>query len=104
MSDTFLKKNFDLEGQVAVITGGSGVLGGAMARGLAQGGARVAILARKEDQAVQAVASITEAGGEAIYVLADVLNKPQLEAAKDSILGRWGRVDILVNAAGGNLP
>lgn len=104
MSDIFLKKNFDLDGQVAVVTGGSGVLGGAMARGLAQAGARVVILARKEDQAVQSVASLTEAGGEAIYVLADVLNKPQLEAAKDSILGRWGRVDILVNAAGGNLP
>jgi NAD(P)-dependent dehydrogenase (short-subunit alcohol dehydrogenase family) len=104
MSDNFLRKHFDLEGQVAVVTGGSGVLGGAMAKGLAQAGARVAILARREEQAVQAVASITEVGGEGHFVLADVLNRAQLEAAKDNILGRWGRVDILVNGAGGNLP
>jgi NAD(P)-dependent dehydrogenase (short-subunit alcohol dehydrogenase family) len=104
MSENFLKKHFDLSGQVAVVTGGSGVLGGAMALGLAQAGARVAILARREELAAQAVANISEAGGEGLFVVADVLNRAQLEAACATILERWGRIDILVNAAGGNMP
>ncbi len=103
-TSAFLKGLFGLEGQVAVITGGTGVLGGAMARGLAHAGAKVGILGRREEKAEGVATAIQEAGGEAIPLPADVLRKEQLQAARDALLGRWGRVDILVNAAGGNVP
>lgn len=103
MSDALLKELFSLEGRVAVVTGGTGVLGGAMAQGLAGLGARVAVLGRNQERAGKAVASITAAGGEAIALLADVNSPPELLAARDTLLARWGRVDILVNAAGGNV-
>lgn len=103
MSDALLKELFSLEGRVAVVTGGTGVLGGAMAQGLAGLGARVAVLGRNQERAGKAVASITAAGGEAIALLADVNSQPELLAARDTLLARWGRVDILVNAAGGNV-
>jgi NAD(P)-dependent dehydrogenase (short-subunit alcohol dehydrogenase family) len=95
---------FSLEGRVAIVTGGTGVLGGAMARGLAQAGARVGILGRRQAQADAVVAQIEQAGGAALALPADVLQKAQLEVARDTALERWGRIDILVNAAGGNVP
>jgi NAD(P)-dependent dehydrogenase (short-subunit alcohol dehydrogenase family) len=95
---------FGLDNQVAIVTGGTGVLGGAMAHGLARAGARVGILGRRKAQAEQVVAAIEQAGGAALALPADVLHKDQLEAARDAVLERWGRVDILVNAAGGNVP
>ncbi|HET7265749.1 MAG TPA: SDR family oxidoreductase [bacterium] len=95
---------FDLRGRVAVVTGGSGVLGSAMAGGLSAAGVRIAILGRRLDRA-QAVAGQLEAsGGEAIPVAADVLDHAELARARDAVAGRWGRIDILINAAGGNLP
>ena len=93
---------FDLTGKVALVTGGTGVLGGALAHGLAAAGAKVAIMGRREEKASEVVAKIQAAGGEALALPADVLDKAQLGAARDRLLGRWGRVDILVNAAGGN--
>jgi NAD(P)-dependent dehydrogenase (short-subunit alcohol dehydrogenase family) len=95
---------FRLDSQVAVVTGGSGVLGSAMARGLAAAGAKVAVLGRRRDRLDEVVASITAAGGTAVALAADVLVRRDLEAARSSILGTWGRIDILVNAAGGNVP
>lgn len=94
-----LQSLFSLEGQVAVVTGGSGVLGGAMARGLAAAGARVAVLARRREP-LEALAG--ELDG--LPLVADVLQTDQVAAARDAVLDRWGRVDILVNAAGGNVP
>lgn len=99
-----LQSLFSLEGQVAVITGGTGVLGGAMARGLAQAGAKVGVLGRRRAQAETVVADIEALGGAALALSADVLDRPKLEAAREAILGQWGRLDILVNAAGGNMP
>lgn len=103
MSDTYLKELFSLEGRVAVVTGGTGVLGGAMAQGLAQLGARVAVLGRNRERAGKAVAAMTAAGGEAFALLADVNNQAELLKARDALLDHWGKVDILVNAAGGNV-
>ncbi|MGH3145023.1 MAG: SDR family oxidoreductase, partial [Rubrobacter sp.] len=95
---------FDLTGKVAVVTGATGVLGGAMARGLADFGAKVGVLGRREERAKEVVAEIESAGGEALSLPADVLDRGQLEAVREAALGLWDRVDILVNAAGGNVP
>lgn len=95
---------FCLEGKVAIVTGGTGVLGGAMARGLAQRGAKVGILGRRKQVADRAASEIAQSGGEALPLLADVLDKRSLEDARDVLFARWDHLDILVNAAGGNVP
>ena len=92
-----------LTGRVAVVTGGYGVLGGSLASGLAAAGARIAILGRRGDAAAAKVAEICNAGGEALSLIADVLDENQLRDALETLLRAWGRVDILVNAAGGNV-
>ncbi|MDB4883747.1 MAG: D-mannonate oxidoreductase [Gemmatimonadetes bacterium] len=92
-----------LAGKVALVTGGYGVLGASLASGLAESGARVAILGRRRDAADAEVQKIGQAGGEAMTLVADVLDEGQLRAARDELLGEWGRVDILINAAGGNV-
>jgi NAD(P)-dependent dehydrogenase (short-subunit alcohol dehydrogenase family) len=75
-----------------------------MARGLARAGARVGVLGRREERAEELAERITNEGGEALPLSADVLERDQLEAARRAALERWGRIDILVNAAGGNIP
>lgn len=95
---------FDLTGRVAVVTGGTGVLGGAMAAGLAAAGAHVALLGRRRDVAEARAAELSAAHGrDARALVADVLDGDQLRAARDELLADWGRVDVLVNAAGGNV-
>jgi NAD(P)-dependent dehydrogenase (short-subunit alcohol dehydrogenase family) len=95
---------FSLEGKVIVITGATGVLGASLSLAVAGAGARVAILGRNAERAAERVAAIRDAGGEALVILADVLDTKQMEAARDEILAAWGTIDGLVNAAGGNLP
>jgi NAD(P)-dependent dehydrogenase (short-subunit alcohol dehydrogenase family) len=95
---------FSLTGKVAVVTGATGVLGGEMARSLARSGARVAVLGRREEKANRVAGEIEVAGGESLALPADVLDTDRLEDARDALLERWGRIDILVNAAGGNVP
>ena len=97
---TFVSELFGLEDQVAVVTGASGVLGGAIARGLAAAGARVALLARRREPLEALARSL---GENTIAVETDVLDAAQLERARTIVLDRWGRVDALVNAAGGNV-
>ncbi|MEL6718932.1 MAG: SDR family oxidoreductase [Bacteroidota bacterium] len=94
---------FDLTGKVAIVTGGAGALGGAMAMGLAKAGAKVGILSRTATKVEAKVAEIEAAGGEALTLVADVLDEAQLVAAKDKIVETWGSIDILINAAGGNM-
>jgi NAD(P)-dependent dehydrogenase (short-subunit alcohol dehydrogenase family) len=96
--------SFSLEGKVAIVTGGTGVLGGALARGLAAAGARVGILGRRAEQAAQVAEEIERAGGAALPLTADVLDRAQLEAARGRVAQAWGGIDILINAAGGNVP
>jgi NAD(P)-dependent dehydrogenase (short-subunit alcohol dehydrogenase family) len=98
-----MQANFDLSGRVAVVTGGYGVLGGSMAMGLVAAKARVAILGRRRDAAEQRAGQIRQAGGEARVLIADALDERQVADARDELLRTWGRVDILVNAAGGNV-
>ena len=96
--------SFDLTGRVAVVTGGTGVLGGALAHGLAAAGAKVGVLGRRTAKVEEVVEAVRKAGGEALALTADVLDKGQLEGAGAQVLEHWGRIDILVNAAGGNRP
>jgi NAD(P)-dependent dehydrogenase (short-subunit alcohol dehydrogenase family) len=98
-----MASSYDLTGRVAVVTGGYGVLGGSMATGLAAANARVALLGRRREAAEQKAEQIRQAGGEALVLIADALDEGQVSAARDDLLRRWGRVDILVNAAGGNV-
>jgi NAD(P)-dependent dehydrogenase (short-subunit alcohol dehydrogenase family) len=99
-----LDQLFSLRGRVAVITGGTGVLGSAMAVGLAGAGARVGILGRRLERAMDVAAQIERAGGEAMPLPADVLVREELARCEKAVRERWGAVDILVNVAGGNLP
>ena len=94
---------FDLTGRVAVVTGGYGVLGGALAADLGDAGARVAILGRRREAAEGQAERIRASGGQAIPLVADVLDEAALRAARDELLERWGSIDILINAAGGNV-
>ena len=95
---------FSLTGKVVIITGATGVLGAAMSVAVAEAGARVVVMGRNAERAEARAAAIREVGGEALVILADVLDTAQLEAARDQILAQWGRIDGLVNAAGGNMP
>ena len=104
MKQSTLQELFSLAEKVAVVTGATGVLGGEMARSLARSGARVAVVGRREEKANQIAGEIEVAGGASLALPADVLDTGQLEDARDALLERWGRVDVLVNAAGGNVP
>ncbi len=100
----YLSSLYSLEEQVVVVTGGTGVLGGMMAHGLARAGAKVGVLGRRREQAEQVAQAIEAEGGAALALVADVLEREQLEAARETVLQRWGRLNALVNAAGGNIP
>lgn len=93
----------DLNEKVAIITGGNGVLGGAMAHGLSAKGVKVGILGRSRDTVEKRVEEIESAGGKAMALIADVLDKKSLQTAKDDVQQTWGRIDILINGAGGNM-
>ena len=95
---------FDVRGRTAVITGGSGYFGGAMALALAQAGAQVAILARHAEATKTVAESIHAEGGSAIGIACDVLSRASLEQSREQIMSAFGPVDILINAAGGNSP
>lgn len=95
---------FSLEGKVALVIGGTGVLCGAMAEGLAGAGAHVLIVGRNEDKARACVDSITTAGGKASFIKADVGTKAALVTLLEESLELAGQVDIVVNGAGINSP
>ena len=94
--------NFDISGQVAVITGAGGIICGVMAREMAKKGVKVALLDLFVENAQKIADEINAAGGEAVAVKANVLDRESLEQARQAVLDRFGRVDILINGAGGN--
>lgn len=94
----------DLKGKVAVVTGGAGVLGGYWVSALAECGAMVAILDRNLEKAESKANEVIAAGGKAIGVEADVLNKESMKKAHEIVLEKCGPCDILLNGAGGNHP
>ncbi|HJH05213.1 SDR family oxidoreductase [Victivallis vadensis] len=94
----------DLNGKVAVVTGGGGILCSVMAKSLAEAGAKVAILDLKEEAAKKVADEIVKAGGKAIGVAANVLDLESLKKAEAIVKAELGACDILVNGAGGNNP
>jgi NAD(P)-dependent dehydrogenase (short-subunit alcohol dehydrogenase family) len=95
---------FDLSQDVAVVIGGTGVLGGAIATGLGLAGARVAVLGRNHDRGESRAHLIREAGGRALFVACDAQDQASLRRAHQEILAGLGEPTVLVNAAGGNDP
>ena len=95
---------FDLSNEVAVVIGATGVLGGALAEGLAAAGAKVAVLGRNADRGEARVKAIRDAGGVAHFYSADAMDRGSVKAAHEAITASLGGPTILVNAAGGNDP
>lgn len=95
---------FDLTGEVAVVIGATGVLGGAIAEGLAAAGAKIAVLGRNEERGRKRVEAIWALGREAEFFAADALNRESLAAAQAAVTASLGAPTVLVNAAGGNDP
>lgn len=98
----YLASLFGLHGKVAVVIGGTGELCGAMAEGLAGAGAEVVLVGRSEEKANARLAKIAAAGGKAWFHSAEATSKAELEALRDAVLARSGRIDIVVNGAGVN--
>ena len=94
---------FDITGKVVAITGGTGILGKAIARYLALEGAKVVILGRRAEAGEAIVEDIKAGGGEAMFLKTDVMDKKILEENLADIVAAYGRVDSLLNAAGGNM-
>ncbi len=98
-----MKNLFDIKDYVVVITGGTGVLGRAIAKYLALNGAKVVILGRKEEVGQEIVNEITAEGGVCEFMKTDVMNQAVVQENCDQILAKYGRIDTLLNAAGGNM-
>jgi NAD(P)-dependent dehydrogenase (short-subunit alcohol dehydrogenase family) len=95
---------YSLNGKVIVVTGGTGILGGAFINGIVKAGGAVGILGRNEKVASERAEEINRAGGKALALIADVLKEDELVAAREKALAHFGKIDGLVNAAGGNMP
>jgi len=99
-----LTRLYDITGQTIVVTGGTGILGGEIACALVGCGANVAILDRNTDPAAGLMARMGAAADRAMVIATDVLDPASLQRAADQILEKFGRIDALVNGAGGNHP
>jgi NAD(P)-dependent dehydrogenase (short-subunit alcohol dehydrogenase family) len=95
---------FSLKGKVIVVTGGTGILGTSFVNAIIEANGTAVILGRNENNCKQSVEDIISKGGEASYVIADVLDETALETAKNVVIEKFGKIDGLVNAAGGNVP
>ncbi len=95
---------FSVKDQVVVITGGTGVLGACIGEYLASQGAKVVLMGRRKEEGDAIVEKITKNGGEAMFLVTDVMNPEVVQQNCDEILAKYGKVDALLNAAGGNMP
>lgn len=95
---------FDIKDQVVVITGGTGVLGRAIGSHLAREGAKVVLLGRRKDVGEELAEDIRKQGGHAIFMVCDVTDIEAVNQVRDEVVRLYGRVDALLNAAGGNMP
>lgn len=96
--------NFSLKDKVIIVTGGTGILGAAFIQGIVSAGGIVGILGRNEKVAKERADTINASGGKALALVADVMKEDELLAARDKVLAEFGRIDGLVNGAGGNMP
>ncbi|HEX3384514.1 MAG TPA: SDR family oxidoreductase [Mucilaginibacter sp.] len=99
-----MENTFSLKDKVIVVTGGTGILGHSFINGIVEAGGIVGILGRNEKIANERAEAINKQGGKALALIADALDKEQLIAAKDRMIKTFGRIDGLVNGAGGNMP
>ena len=98
------KNMFSLKGKVIIVTGGTGILGNAFVNAIVEAGGTIGILGRNKIVAEERANAIKQNGGEAIALVADVLNEQQLLEARETLLNAYGKIDGLVNGAGGNMP
>jgi len=95
---------FNIKDKVIVITGGTGVLGTSMVEYLAAHGAKVAVLARNKEKGDQLTAKVNAAGGQAMFLQTDVSDEAVLQQNARDIVAAYGKIDVLINGAGGNMP
>lgn len=101
-SSDYLTNLFGIDGQVAVVIGGTGVLGGALCEGLAQAGATVVVAGRSKQRGDQRVTAIEALGGKAVFLPVEADNRESVTQLKEEVLRQFGRVDCLINGAGVN--
>lgn len=99
-----MDNKFSLKDKVIIVTGGTGIIGKSFIKGITEAGGTVGILGRNEKVANERADEVIKNGGKAIALIADVLDEKALEVARDKVLAAFGRIDGLVNAAGGNIP
>ena len=102
MADSFLDTLFGLTGRTAIVVGGTGVLGGALAEGLARAGAFVVVAGRGADRGAARVEAIRAAGGDGMFAPVDAVDRGSVQGLLDAVLAARGRADVLVNCAGVN--
>ena len=95
---------FNIQNKVIVITGGTGVLGASMVEYLAAHGAKVAVLARNKEKGDALIENVKSKGGDAIFLQTDVTDEAVLKQNAEDIVAKYGKIDVLVNGAGGNMP
>jgi len=95
---------FNIKDKVIVVTGGTGVLGRSVAESLSNAGAQIIILGRKQEIIDTKISEINKNGGNTVGFEADILNKTSLENVRTQILNQFGKIDVLINVAGGNMP
>lgn len=99
-----MENSYSLKDKVVIVTGGTGILGNSFVNGIVEAGGAVGILGRNKAIADERAAAINKNGGRALALVADVLNESELKAANEQVLDTFGRLDGLVNGAGGNMP
>ncbi|MDR3261006.1 MAG: SDR family oxidoreductase [Tannerella sp.] len=99
-----MNEMFSIKGKVVIITGAGGVLGGSIAKSFISAGAKIAAIDIRRENLDRCVEELTALGGEATGITGNVLDIESLESVSQQIVEKWGRIDILLNIAGGNMP